>query len=222
MPNRSRELWSRAVQYTRDPDEFREQLAVQLRHLRRSADAYDRGDESEAQRLAVVIRNVVHDTRTSVSLLTHLGMKGAVHFLDTVPPQPEVPPGAIVLFDTGLVAIRAGLPSGDVRFAPRLGDLGELERWADFATWWTRPVLNDQEGHRFSRQDFVLGVANQDGGAHIDATLRPGYAALTRGGSFGVLLQSTDGEMRPQGRSLAFACVRQIAHELDATLSAGK
>jgi hypothetical protein len=90
----------------------------------------------------------------------------------------------------------------------------------DFDAWWTSTVVTDQQGNPFSRRAFVLGVANQDGGAHIDAALGPAYGALTRRGSLGIQLHDGTGGMQPFGQSLALTTVRQIAWELEPSLLA--
>lgn len=107
-----------------------------------------------------------------------------------------------------------------------------------FVDWWETPVLHDHEGNAFTRKDFVLAVADQDGGAHVDAQLEPAYEALTRGnsmrmttstettedgwevlmgGTFGggpqpLVEPPTHGE--PLENSVALASIRQIAHEM--------
>ncbi len=199
----------------RDPAEFREQLVVQIRHLRRSADEYDAGDESEAQRLAVTIRNLVHDKSGSTSLLAHLGAKSTLHYVDTRPQMPPgLPPGAIMLH-AGLVMVRFG--ANGSRFVPTLD--GREQTLVDFDVWWSNPFVTDSHGTAFARSDFVMSLANQDGGAHIDASLGAKWAALTRTGSLGVQLSDGDGEMQHFGLSLGLATVRQIAYELDQTIS---
>src|SRR5207249_211830 len=54
-----------------------------------------------------------------------------------------------------------------------------------FPEWWHVPTL--RVTHRashipvdLSREQVVLTVANQDGGAHVDPALEPTYFALTR------------------------------------------
>jgi hypothetical protein len=107
--------------------------------------------------------------------------------------------------------------------------------------WWHDPVLTDADGAAFSREDLVLLVANKDGGAHVDRTLPPEYAALTRNNSIGVthgavtepnsavlgfgLTVSAKGLARaradaggPLENSLALAHVRQITWELTNTI----
>lgn len=55
----------------------RRDLAVKLREqlefIERSCSAYDEGHRSEAIRIAVAIRVLLHDSRTSTSLMKHLG-----------------------------------------------------------------------------------------------------------------------------------------------------
>lgn len=59
-----------------------EHLNEQLEFLKRSAAAFDEGFTDEAKRLATVVRVLVHDTRTSHSLLNQLDIKN-VDFHDT-------------------------------------------------------------------------------------------------------------------------------------------
>jgi hypothetical protein len=55
-------------------------LAEQLQFLQVSAAAFDAGFEGEAKRLAVVLRILLHDTKSSKSLLGQLGRKGGPFF----------------------------------------------------------------------------------------------------------------------------------------------
>jgi hypothetical protein len=221
------------------PQDFREQFAEQIGFLQSSSEAYDAGKEPEAKRLSVNLRILVHDTRRSVSLLTHLEIKDKLPFVDTASPPP--PPGVIPIFNGGLCQARKTFGEGSkTQVVPVLGI--DPERNAQprqcFADWWETPVLHDHEGNAFARKDFVLAVADQDGGAHVDAQLEPAYEALTRGnsmrmttstettedgweavmgGTFGGGLQPqveppTRGE--PLENSVALASIRQIAHEM--------
>src|SRR5437899_1143187 len=57
------------------PDErtrFCEHLTKQLEFLKRSSASFDSGHTDEAIRIAVVIRVLVHNSRSSTSLLRHL------------------------------------------------------------------------------------------------------------------------------------------------------
>lgn len=222
--------------------DFRGQYFEQLGFLRSSAVAYDAGTEAEAKRLALGIRILVHDTRRSSSLLTHLGLKRQLPLLDTA--LAETPPGVIKL-DCGLCIFHFKLDSpGVIEFRAPLDDLSVDRQHppASFDDWWLLPVLEDAAGHAFSRRDLVLGVADQDGGAHVDAQLNPRYAALSRQNSLGFGQAPGDepnsvaltfsfeglarapaepGEEAGLANSIALASVRQIAHELLTSLEAG-
>jgi len=76
------------------PDAFRQHLQEQVADLRKSGAAFDGGDTSEAKRLAVAIRNLVHDTDKSHSVLTQLHAKEGLRFVDTSH-GPVAFPGAI-------------------------------------------------------------------------------------------------------------------------------
>jgi len=63
--------------------ELEEHLNEQLHFLEVSADSFDRGDDSEAKRMAVHIRTLLHDTSKSESLLKILGIKDKTVFYDS-------------------------------------------------------------------------------------------------------------------------------------------
>src|SRR5690242_14489850 len=55
-------------------DRFKEHLVDHLRFIEKSCQAFDAGDEAEAQRIATSVRVIFHQTGRSTSLLTHLGV----------------------------------------------------------------------------------------------------------------------------------------------------
>lgn len=221
------------------PQNFRQQFEEQIGFLRSSSEAYDAGKEPEAKRLSVNLRVLVHDTGRSVSLLRHLNIKDELQFVDTAPPPP--PPGVIPIFNGGLCQARKTFGEGSkTQIVPVLDmdpERNAMPRQC-FADWWETPVLHDHEGNAFTRKEFVLAVADQDGGAHVDAQLEPAYEALTRGNSmrmttstettedgWEVLMGGTfGGGVEPQveppthgeplENSIALASIRQIAHEM--------
>ena len=67
------------------PD-FPAQLQRQIGFLKRSCLTYDSGHQEEALRIAVSLRVPFHDTKSSVSLLTHLGVKALARVLSTFEP----------------------------------------------------------------------------------------------------------------------------------------
>lgn len=204
--------------------------------LRTSAAGFDGGVEAEAKRLAVQIRVLVHDASgnrkgRSVSLLTQIGVRDRLPWLDTA----IVPDPTWVDFGLGLCRLAGEGKGPDLRFfyAPPLGDLGpdRLHPPASFVDWWTQPVLADRMGHTFSRANFIDRVANQDGGAHVDAKLDESYEALTRGNSMriaagkGMLGFNIGSNLAedpgPPGSSIALVSVRQIAYEVLRTVDDG-
>lgn len=150
---------------------FREQLARQLSFLKRSADAYDRGDRDEAYRIAVAIRVLVHDTRRSVSVLQHLSAKN-VPLLSTVMAGPRN-----ALFFDGMNLLTFGF--GKIVGTPKL-DGASIRRMVSVDDWWNEPIFAVNRVET-SRKDVVLGAANQDGGAHVDHALDADYERLKEG-----------------------------------------
>ena len=77
-----------------------------------------------------------------------------------------------------------------------------------FGMWWNKKVYR-----RLSRGDLVAGLANQDGGAHVDASLTDAYADLTRRNGLGWEYDTT-----PFEGNAARASMRQMTWELLTTL----
>lgn len=206
--------------YKRERDELIHELREQVAFLRRSSESFDEGYEGEGRRLATVIRVLLHDRGRSRSLLEQLDVKNDMQFLDTaIPINPNnlLPtPGLLMMqFDSGP-------EGGGGRYVPRLEDgsprtVGQAP--LSFSSWWGRPVAKDGRGEEFSRCDFVLTVANKDGGAHVDPSLDMSYAALTRDNSMGWVYSSDSSEAEVRlGGNVAFASVRQIAFEVEQSL----
>lgn len=207
------------MSYQRKEEELVEELREQAGFLQRSSKSFDDAYEGEARRLAAVLRLLLHDHGRSRSLLGQLGVKEKMLFSDTaepIDPNNLAPtPGLAMLKFTASQEVAEG------RYVPRL-DMGPPMGMASlgFQSWWERPVTKDGVGEMFSRRDFVMTVANKDGGAHVDPSLSPAYAALTRHNSMGWVLSSSDPALDkgPLLGNLAFVSVRQIAFEVDQTL----
>jgi hypothetical protein len=69
-------------------ERYQQELKRQLGFLRRSCQWHDEGEVDEAIRIAVPIRTLIHDTRNSTSLLTHLNAKG-IKLLSSIDGAPE-------------------------------------------------------------------------------------------------------------------------------------
>jgi hypothetical protein len=79
--------------------DFSAQLGRQIGFLERSCLAYGSGHQEEALRIAVSLRVLFHDTQSSVSLLTHLGVKASARVLSTFEP------GYTEAAKTGLISV---------------------------------------------------------------------------------------------------------------------
>ena len=193
--------------------DYKAHLYEQLDFLCSSIAAYDTGKEHEAKRLSVPIRTLVHNTRNTTSLLRHLGVQDRLGWVDRGAPGP--PPRAIVI-SFGLCVVRMRFDVGESFYEPAVHRPApdRLHPPVSFEDWWRRVILQDQRGNGFSRADLVLSLANQDGGAHIDAALNEKYRQLTRENSVGFM----QGQNKPIANSIVHASVRHIAGELVQTI----
>jgi hypothetical protein len=195
----------------RAPEEFGQLLAEQLRFLAASAQSYDNGFEGEAKRLAVAIRVLVHETKTSHSLLGQVGKRDAM-FWD-----------AAVGNESGNVATYGGLvftqlSEGAARYVAMLDGV-PTSRQVPFEDWWNASVFAAPGGISLSRKDLVLAAANQDGGAHVDPSLDEAYASLSRDNLMGAFVGERGSERPMPGPESA--AIRQIAHEVLKTVIPG-
>lgn len=195
-------------------EELEAHLLDQLGFIQASADAYDRGFYGEAKRIAVSIRVLVHDTKTSKSLLGQLGRKSEL-FVDSA--LPIIPGNKST--HRGLVVTSTIWGTGTTYAAFLDDEICGQATHTDFDTWWNATVFIDSKGRELSRRDLVLTIANQDGGAHIDPTLDSAYADLSRNNSLG-LFYSDGSKSDPLGGPEK-AALRQIGHEVLKTLIPG-
>nr|WP_300049003.1 hypothetical protein [uncultured Nocardioides sp.] len=208
-----------------------------------SAEGYDDGRLSEAKRLAVHMRVLLHDTNQSHALLKQTEHLDRLKFLDS---GGDFIPGNFATEST-LVLTRMSFSEtgGSAVHLPKLGDgpppwqppmtvsqqLAALRAGTkpfrragthvEFDRWWNAPVVRDIEGTLFTRRRLVLALANEEGGAHVDPGTRADYEALANNNSLGWVFGS-DWEMEsgagsPLGSPVP-ACVRQIAWEVHTTV----
>jgi hypothetical protein len=209
--------------------ELHELLDEQLDFLRTSAQQFDSGVLHEYKRIALVLRVLLQDTSTSHSLLSQLGVKDMLRFVDTRR-EPPTPPGAIVLtahdWPSGMVVVRATLgqvpDAGDdpaTRFVPMLDrDPDRPTTNRPFDPWWRDPIFEPKPGHAFCRWDFVNGIAHKEGGAHVDPMPALSWVVL-RDQQWDAVTSAVNaqGQSVPI-RYLVPAVVRQIGYEVARTL----
>ena len=193
-------------------EELRDQLKDQIHFLIESSNAYDSGSASEAKRLAVAIRIVVHDTDSSRSLLALL--KRDIRFYDTAL---DYDPSNLLVV-CGLLMMKMGTSGGE--YVAPLGN-GSPQRYSNgkipFAQWWDKIALVDGKGGKLTRKDLVLKVCNKDGGAHVDPKLDEPYHDFSRANSLGWKFQKNGVEQDFGGRP-ELASIWQIAYEVRKSL----
>lgn len=203
-----------ATRRLREPGELEALLEEQIQFIEASSGAFDEGFDSEAKRLAVSIRILVHDTSASKSLLGQLGKKSGQFFDSSIPFEADNK-----LSHGGLIYLNLSVGDG-AKYVAMLDDVpSPMIKWAAFDQWWTMPVLVDKDRRFMSRKDVVLAAANQDGGAHVDPRLDEAYAAISRDNSLGWV--SSDGNQSVPMQGAEKATIRQIAHEVLKTLKPG-
>jgi hypothetical protein len=146
-----------------------------MRFLVNSGNLVAQGDNDEAVRLAIALRVLLHDTRSSHSLLGQLGWKDNLAYVNSLR-QLEVSPGITVSLGTdsgetvgqtfGLVVL-VNDDVGALRFVAPF-DRDPVEATLPFETWWTDKVLYSDGTPIFSRWDLIDSMAHHDGGAHVD------------------------------------------------------
>ena len=142
--------------------EFHKHFKTHIKFLQRSSIAYDEGHLEEALRMAVSLRVLFHDTKSSTSLLSHLGAKATTRLKSTFVSQKSMEtdfPGIqwhtvlpVMLTSAG---VKPPTDTWEVRSALLADD------------WWNEDVWLE-DAVALSRRDIVLSSANQEGGAHVD------------------------------------------------------
>lgn len=191
-------------------EDLQKHLEEQLHFLKSSADSYDSGYEAEAKRMAVTLRVLLHDHgENSKSLLNQLGKKDSINFYDSALSEK---PG---MLNMGASLVVLSPTRGDGKATAFFDDAPDATGYVVFDEYWNRPVLYAGNKH-FTRKDLVLGVADQDGGAHVDPKLNEEYANLSRNDSFGWKMGTS--QSTASVGIVELASIRQIAHEILRTL----
>ena len=183
-------------------------LIEQLDFLKFSSDEFDNGRDAEANRLALSLRVLLHDTKRSHSVLGQLGMLDQ-QFYDISWPIDQTN----LLTTHRLVSFFAS--KDGTKYRAHLDNLPE-SRKQHFFDWWTDFIFVDEKGRQLTRRDLVLTCADQDGGAHVDPEVEENYFDLEFKNSLGwkVMLGDEKVELGRPGR----VAIRQIAHETLKTL----
>jgi len=198
-----------------EPDRFRAKLKEQIGFLARSCEAFDKGYEDEALRIATSLRIIFHQTQTSISLMAHLRLQDSQMLTSSRGHGNDK--------DFLEYALNLGSPT-PVRALPMLRAAFHK---VSVNRWWKHEPVFVHQGESHPRRRIILSAANKDGGAHVDKDLEDYYEALCSGQfSFGLTgnLKFSGPEPYPQGvtqyaPNAHLALLRQFAHE---TLASAK
>lgn len=184
-------------------------LLEQLRFIQRSCEAFDKGLEDEAIRIATSLRIIFHHSPASTSLIAHLGF-GRKKILSSSQGHGDW---------KDYLAQQINLNSSQpVIMLPLLGDkFTELS----IEDWWRHEPVFIYNTQEYSRRSIVLSAANKDGGAHVDDVLEKYYEYLCSGEhAIGITgnLEYNGEPPFPQGITIYpnnahLALIRQFAHE---------
>lgn len=190
-------------------DDLVSDLREQVGFIEDSAYLLDSGKVSEAKRIALAIRVILHDTSNSKSLLGQLGRKD------------------MDFYDTSIGRYCTDFPSSAELLIPARGVGGDWAlkapqdavcqirphgRILPFEKWWNGLAIAVSPEESFSRKDIVLTVANKLGGAHVEPEIDEVYDKLMNRNSLGWFFL-IDGSSKAFGDPVPMT-VRQIAYEL--------
>jgi hypothetical protein len=206
-----------AATVRRTDEDLLEALRQQFELLKGACSRYDAGSDLEAINIAARLRVILQPPKSLVALL-HLAKD--LRFRDTsthrLDPDrnPHIANIRFKFTPTGprWQPLRDDWPEGQPKRSPQR-----------FHLWWTEPIMpmSGPEGldltPQYSRQDVVLSVANQDGGAHVNHR-DAAYDQLTRD-HFTYEVATSAGDYQPVQGNPVNACLRQIAHEVLVTFT---
>jgi hypothetical protein len=193
---------------------FSKKFDEQLGFLQTSCRLYDQGAEAEALRIALSLRVLFHNTGSSTSLMTHLGLNSVMVVSTKL--------GAMPLGDhTAFFKIELSLNSPTpVRAIPKLGNEFIPTPLPD---WWEKETVFSSAKSTYTRKHLVWAAANQDGGAHVDSNLKTFYTELAAGtlsiGIDGKNLKYSgsapfDQTQTQYAENIHLAMIRQFGHEV--------
>jgi hypothetical protein len=188
--------------------DFNLHLKKQIGFLERSCQSYDQEFHDEAIRIATVIRVLIHNTKSSTSLLKHLNST-TIKLLSTCPDTTT--PKTLMFYGMGVSRITG---NGETSYFPSLGGSPTKDS-IPVSKWWDQTIFILNTNTRLRRRDIVLAAANKDGGAHVDKKLSPDYEKLSSDGSVGTFIYSKNGkESKIEIKNAHLSALRQMAYEI--------
>lgn len=199
-------------------------LHEQCNILINACEQYDHGHFYFAKQMSGVLRTLLKDpenTRNSQtrSLLKSLEVKDTMKFYNT---GYEAKDPIINISIVGMVNVPSTAPlSSDKEhiYLPVLNNSPLIDvKWIDFNSWWKSNVLVSKcESHNvsFTRERIILGMAEQDGGVHIDRynKVDKDYFNIAQHIYKPFMHVSNSGEEH-NILFLEYALIRQLSHEI--------
>ncbi|HGF7511452.1 TPA: hypothetical protein AB5A35_003429 [Vibrio cholerae] len=199
-------------------EEKYEEFLDLLRCLGESYDAS--GKEILSLSISTAIRVLVHDTKSSTSLLAHLNRKERLFLSTNNESQNEsVHLGLVRRINVGVCDGKGGeakyWPLCDERYFAS----PDSQSYVEFETWWSKEEIFRSPKASLTRKDLVLAIANKDGGAHFDKEVTSNYDDFRKKWSGGsCLVGINSGIKRGYDNIPTLPAIRQIAYELLTTL----
>ncbi len=211
------------MRVARQSQELEKDFAETFRRLVRAGAAFDEGHGYEAAGIAAIVYVFVHEGgKRSPSLLTLLGRKSDMQFIDSAAPlNPKN-----LATETPLVMMRAG---SDGFVYQALKDQGPPLNLppASFSKWWEKPVLRDPQRRRFSRKNLIHFYRHFRGGGHVGKQHEPqdnvpaqAFADMSATDPGAWVFNNGVQSFVPE-YGADYASVRQIGWEIEQTLRYG-
>ncbi len=178
-----------------------DKLKTQIKLLQNNAKMYDNGAEEASITISTVLRTLLWED----SLLSKIGIKKQLIFINTAYPYEETN----LLTQHGLVGMR--LSNGGGKFIPHLSN-GRNET-CKYHDWMNEIVICDKKRNLFRRKQLIQIIANKDGGAHVDSELPDDYVGLKEENTINWEMVTPNG-VSPLANDVVYASLRQMAYEV--------
>jgi hypothetical protein len=205
--------WSKkAMKETPTRDDLSRRFRECVGRLSTSCALFDQGLTAEAKRIALAVREVVHDSADSESLLGRLGYKQQLLFAA----QNAVYKPWNFLMLHGLVGLAP--PGPGPRFVAHLDTLAP--RLVPFEEWWGEPVLSNRARQKLhSRRHLILSLASPPDRGDFAPLLDENDERFASDFDLGLKASATS-QRCDWTQNPLLPSARQIGHELLRTVAA--
>ncbi len=205
---------TKQMKYTWTKEDLKNILKTQIEFLKSSCYLYDEGRIEEFLRIALTLRVLLHDTKSSNSLLNQLDIKSKIQYLSTHDES--------LISDKWISSLTTFQTEGDVantltkksKIIPRKTTITKEEK-INFRNWWEMENVLIFKGINWTRRKLVLAASNKLGGAHIDPTPKKDLIIINQ--KTGLIITMINGIKFAPKREIDgdqfSATIRQIGYE---------